>query len=655
MSARSISAPDKIQYRFCELVDVPAFARLMEMFYRTTGIPNGVVDADGELLCQAGWQSACSDFHRVNPQSSQRCLDSNLSIMHDLREGIPGGGLCQNGLIDYGAPVVVEGRQLATLFLGQIVHDPPDLDFFRNQAARFGFDDDEYLKAIAAIPIINKAQIEPALGLMVEMAQMLAASGLAKLRQAKLEKSLSAHTERSIQLEDILDSSPVAIGWSDAKGRIEYVNRQFTHLFGYTLEDVPDLETWHRLAYPDEHYRETVIHQWFNKVALCRQTDTRPPELEVNIVCKDGSVRRVVLHVSWVGERRLVNFSDITGHWLSEQRKLAHDAMLEMVARGSPLPDILNAIVHEIESEDQSSLCSVLLMDAEGKHLLTGAAPSLPDTYNRAIHGVEIGMGVGSCGTAAYLGQRVIVEDIMAHDYWQAYAQLAKAAGLGACWSEPILSSRGKVLGTFAIYHTHPATPTAADLERIGFAANLAAIAIENRYAYEELEHRAYYDYLTGLANRRYFIEQAEFELARTLRYGGELSVIMFDVDHFKQVNDTHGHKIGDIILQKIADTSRTSLRDVDIIGRIGGEEFAVLLPETGSTQAMEAAERLRSAIGSAHVAIQDNISLQVTASFGVTTVRTSHASLDALLSQADQALYQAKNGGRNQVCMYQG
>jgi len=187
---------------------VPAFARLMEMFYRTTGIPNGVVDADGELLCQAGWQSACSDFHRVNPQSSQRCLDSNLSIMHDLREGIPGGGLCQNGLIDYGAPVVVEGRQLATLFLGQIVHDPPDLDFFRNQAARFGFDDDEYLKAIAAIPIINKAQIEPALGLMVEMAQMLAASGLAKLRQAKLEKSLSAHTERSIQLEDILDSSP---------------------------------------------------------------------------------------------------------------------------------------------------------------------------------------------------------------------------------------------------------------------------------------------------------------------------------------------------------------------------------------------------------------------------------------------------------------
>lgn len=655
MSTSPTNAPGKTQYRFCDLVDVPAFARLMETFFRTTGIPNGVVDVNGELLCQAGWQSACSDFHRINPQTAQRCQDSNLAIMHDLREGALGGGLCKNGLIDYATPVVVEGQQLATLFLGQILHEPPDMEFFRAQAAKFGFDETEYLKAIAAIPVIDKAQIESTLALMIEMAQMLAASGLAKLRQAKLEQKLTVHTERSIQLEDILDSSPVAIGWSDAKGRVEYVNRQFTHLFGYTLEDVPDLDTWYHLAYPDAHYRETVVVQWFKKVELSHKTGTPPPELEANITCKDGSVRRVLLHVSWVGERCLVNFSDITDHWLSEQRKLAHDAMLEMVARGSPLPDILNAIVHEIESEDKTSLCSVLLLDAEGKHLMTGAAPSLPDSYNQAIHGVEIGMGVGSCGTAAYLGQRVIVEDIMTHDYWKPYSQLAKTAGLGACWSEPILSSRGKVLGTFAIYHTHPATPTSTDIERIGFAANLAGVAIENRYAYEELERRAYYDYLTGLANRRYFIEQAEFELARTLRYGGELSVIMFDIDHFKLVNDTHGHKIGDIVLQKIADISRASLRDVDIIGRIGGEEFAILLPETGSKQAMEAAERLRIAVSNGRVAMQDNLSLQVTASFGVTTVNTDQANLDTLLNQADQALYQAKNDGRNRVCMYQG
>jgi diguanylate cyclase (GGDEF)-like protein/PAS domain S-box-containing protein len=605
------------------------------------------------LLCQAGWENACSRFHRVNPETAKRCQDSNLAIMHDLRDGAVGGGKCQNGLIDYATPVVVEGQQVATLFLGQFLHEPPNMEFFRVQAARFGFDEDEYLKAIAAIPVVDKAQIESTITLMVEIAQMLAKSELTRIRQIKLEKKLTAHAERRIELEDILDSSPVAIGWSDGQGRVEYINRQFTHLFGYRLDDLPDIETWYCKAYPDQHYRDTVIRRWFNKVELSHKTGTPPPELEANVTCKNGTVRRVLIHVSWVGERRLVNFSDITEHWLSEQRKLAHDAMLEMVARGSPLPEILNVIVQEIQSEEKTSLCSILLMDAEGKHLLTGAAPSLPAFYNKAINGVEIGLGVGSCGTAAYLGQRVVVEDITTHDYWKPYAQLAKEAGLGACWSEPILSSRGKVLGTFAIYHAKPTRPTPDDIERISFAANLAGIAIENRYAYEELERRAYFDYLTGLANRRYFLEQAESELARTLRYGGELSVIMFDVDHFKLVNDTHGHKIGDIVLKKIADICRTSLRDVDIIGRIGGEEFAILLPETASQQAVEAAERLRVALGNGRVQVHDSLAINFTASFGVTTVKDKEISMDTLLNQADQALYQAKDGGRNQVCVY--
>ena len=109
--------------------------------------------------------------------------------------------------------------------------------------------------------------------------------------------------------------------------------------------------------------------------------------------------------------------------WIIEQRQRAHDAMLEMVAKGAKLVDILNAIVRQVESEDKTALCSVLLLDAEGKHLLTGAAPSLPAFYNDAIHGVEIGVGVGSCGTAAFLGQRVIVKDIQTHEYWKPYAQ----------------------------------------------------------------------------------------------------------------------------------------------------------------------------------------------------------------------------------------
>ncbi|MDD2782361.1 sensor domain-containing diguanylate cyclase [Sulfuricurvum sp.] len=355
--------------------------------------------------------------------------------------------------------------------------------------------------------------------------------------------------------------------------------------------------------------------------------------------------------MSWVGDKRLVSFSDMTAHWQSEQRNRAHDDMLQMVAKGVPLSEILNTIVKTIEFEEQTAQCSILLLDEEGKHLLSGAAPSLPDFYNDAINGIEIGMGVGSCGTAAYLGKRVIVEDIMNHDYWKPYSSLAQSAGLGSCWSEPILSTEGKVLGTFAIYHSVATKLLQSDIERISFAANLAAIAIENSKTRAELERRAYSDYLTGLPNRRYFIEEAEIELSRFHRYGGELSLIMFDIDRFKQVNDDYGHSIGDRVLQKIADICRVLLRDIDIIGRIGGEEFAIVLPQTDAEEALHVAERLRIAISQAQVSVEE-LQPRFTASFGVVAADKGTSEIDMLLNQADTALYEAKESGRNRVCM---
>jgi diguanylate cyclase (GGDEF)-like protein/PAS domain S-box-containing protein len=640
----------RFQYRFRDLVDVPAFARMLESFFRATGIPNGIVDANGELLSLSAGVNACTTFHRATPESAKHCQESNINIMRDLRSGCVAGGLCRNGLMDYATPVVIEGRQLATLFLGQVLHEPPDMSFFRSQAKKFGYDEKSYLASIRSIAVVDRERLEKLMAVMVEMAQMLAASGLARLRQTMLEHDLGVQAERRVQLEDILNFSPVAIGWSDGDDRIEYLNRQFTQLFGYTQDELPDLESWYRQAYPDERYRETVIRPWYREVALARQNGVPPPELESNITCKDGSERRSVIRVSWVGQRRLVNVTDITDRWLSEQRKEAHDAMLSMVARGIMLTDILNAIARQVEIEDRSSRCSILLLDTEGKHLLSGASPSLPAFYNEAIHGIEIGMGVGSCGTAAYLGQRVIVEDILTHEYWKPFVPLAQQAGLRACWSEPIFSSQGKVLGTLAIYHAHPQLPQQDDIERIGFAANLAAIAIENRHTHEELERRAYSDYLTGLASRRRFFELAENELARALRYGTELSVMMLDVDHFKKINDTYGHKTGDLVLKKLADTCRSTLRNIDIIGRIGGEEFAVLMPETGNKQALEASERLRSALASIQLPLDDGKQLHFTASFGVSVFDKQNGCLDLLLNQADQALYRAKSEGRNRV-----
>ena len=498
----------------------------------------------------------------------------------------------------------------------------------------------------------NNEQIQSLINCIVQTLQLLINNGLLKLRETTIEDNLNKNIEEKIELKNILDFSPIGIAWSDKDGNIEYINHEFTKLFGYTLEDLPNIQTWYEKAYPNIKYQNEVIKPWHKEVIQSRQTGVSISDLEVTIKCKDKSEKRVFIRVSWIRDKRIVNFSDITQHWKSELRNHIHDSMLEMVAKNTTLSDILNTIVKNMQFEEPTSFCSILLLDNEEKHLLMGAAPSLPDFYNEAINGLEIGEGVGSCGTAAYLKTRVIVEDIMSHKYWKPYKELAQKAGLASCWSEPIISSIGKVLGTFAIYHSKAAIPNSSDIERIKFAANLASIAIENRNARFELEHRAYTDYLTNLPNRRYFIEQAEVELSRYHRYGGELSLLMFDIDHFKIVNDKYGHNIGDIVLQQIAKICSLILRDIDLIGRIGGEEFAIVLPQTHISEAINVAERLRIAILNEKIIVDEKISFSFTASFGITS-SCKCTNVDDLLAHADLALYEAKNNGRNKVCVY--
>ena len=168
----------------------------------------------------------------------------------------------------------------------------------------------------------------------------------------------------------------------------------------------------------------------------------------------------------------------------------ARTAVLERIAKDTPLNEVLEEITHFVEIEIQGGVCSILLLDKEGKHLLHGAAPSLPQFFLDAIHDLEIGPGVGSCGTAAYTGKRVIVEDLRTHPYWKSAFELALKAGLAACWSEPILDSHGMVLGTFAIYFHEPRAADVETIYALKSAADLASIAIQVQRAKERMEER---------------------------------------------------------------------------------------------------------------------------------------------------------------------
>lgn len=165
-----------------------------------------------------------------------------------------------------------------------------------------------------------------------------------------------------------------------------------------------------------------------------------------------------------------------------------------------------------------------------------------------------------------------------------------------------------------------------------------------------QLEQQAHQDYLTGLYNRRFFISQGEREVSLAQRFKQPLTLLMLDIDHFKLVNDTYGHKIGDIVLKNLSILLKNKLRAIDIIGRLGGEEFAIILPKTSLIEARYTAERLREYIIETPVKI-DNKAISYTISIGIAVLNDQDSTIDQLLSKADSALYQAKREGRNKVC----
>jgi diguanylate cyclase (GGDEF)-like protein len=179
--------------------------------------------------------------------------------------------------------------------------------------------------------------------------------------------------------------------------------------------------------------------------------------------------------------------------------------------------------------------------------------------------------------------------------------------------------------------------------------SDYAGIAIQNARMFREMQVLAITDSLTGLHNRRHFFDQAGREFDRARRYRHFLSAIMLDIDHFKSFNDAHGHAAGDRVLRAVALLCRKSLREIDILGRYGGEEFAALLPETPLPAAWNAAERLRR--GVAELAVEtEHGNLSVTVSVGLAAMTDDCPDLPALLARADAALYAAKAAGRNRV-----
>lgn len=459
----------------------------------------------------------------------------------------------------------------------------------------------------------------------------------------------------------------------------------------------------------------------------------------------------------------------------SEKYEHLRNVIFEQLASDEPLPNILRVIVRGVEKLNPEMTCTVMLLDQESKFFSKCVSNDLPIFFRTAISRVEIGVGFGSCSAAVFTGERVVVSNIATHPYWISLKDIAAQARFGACCSQPVRSSSGELLGTFAIYHHEPHEHTKFDLSVLEQSARLAGIAIERKMieqnlqiaaiafesqegmlvtdanrvilrvnsaftqitgysedeiigkhpgmlssgrhdmdfyasmwesivntgswegevwnrrkngevypahltftavkgrdgttvnyvatlvditsrksAEEEIQHLAYYDSLTGLPNRRLLMDRLSQALVTSARGKGGGAILFLDLDHFKTLNDTLGHDVGDLLLKQVSERLTSCVREGDTVARIGGDEFVIML-EGLSDSIFEAARQAEIICEKILVALNQAYQLNTyeyhsTTSIGATLFSGHEVGSDELLKQADIAMYQSKTAGRNAI-----
>ncbi|PYU06339.1 MAG: hypothetical protein DMG34_06305 [Acidobacteria bacterium] len=276
--------------------------------------------------------------------------------------------------------------------------------------------------------------------------------------------------------------------WRVAGREALHLSEEWYRVYGFDPEaGVPTWEERLQRIHPEDR----AIWQATIDRAIDEKSDY---EMEFRILLPAGTVRYIhtVGHPVVSASGDLVQFVgssiDVTERKRAEALRDGESRILEMIARDAWLEEILENLVRVVEAQFAGLLCSVLLLDKDGKHARHGAAPSLPEAYSKAIDGLCIGPKAGSCGTAMYRREPVVVTDILQDPLWEPYRDVAEPYGFRACWSTPILAHSGQALGSFAMYYREPRGPSPAEMRALEMATHLAGIAIERKLAREERE-----------------------------------------------------------------------------------------------------------------------------------------------------------------------
>lgn len=470
----------------------------------------------------------------------------------------------------------------------------------------------------------------------------------------KIATDVSSRVERErAQLQHlhrlslVANASDSAVIISDSSARIIYANAGFTKMFGWSDYDIKGKQAITLLA-PEKDA---------NYIERYRSALNNGHPVESEEICQGQGGRRYwvkaisnpIANNTGSLELTVTILTDITRVKMYE---VLQQRALEAMASEQPLTEVLELICYEVERIAPELTTSILEVDDQGcLHPL--AAPSLPSDYSAKLEGLAIGPNVGSCGTAAWRNETVIVDDIFTDPLWASYAHLVQPLGYMACWSTPVCNSQGRVIGTFAFYFRERRNPLSAPFHQrlVDACTHLCMLALEQEHTRRRIRQLAFYDSLTGLPNRSLLQARADQAIALASRNHQELAVLFVDLDRFKQVNDSFGHPAGDELLRQVATRIDGALRASDIAGRQAGDEFVILLPECTTGSVRDIVGRLQAVLAEPISIAEQSVS--ISASIGVAIYPTDGHDIETLIHRADMAMYQAKSSGRGQSSFF--
>jgi len=333
-----------------------------------------------------------------------------------------------------------------------------------------------------------------------------------------------------------------------------------------------------------------------------------------------------------------------------EARVAEMELLLEVskaVSSTIDLPEQLETLGRQVCARLEVSEFSVMLIDEATRQLVIEAAAGKHASQAR---GARFQLGEGIAGDAAATGKTVYVRDVAKDPRYVVVRGRSPAPG--ALLAVPLLS-KGRVLGVMNLDRPRADSFSQQEIRLAEAIAAQAALSIASARLYQQTLELSFTDALTGVPNRRQLSLRLEQEFSRSVRFGDPLSLLMLDLDLFKQINDQHGHTVGDGVLRGVAAALRRNVRKVDIVARYGGEEFCIVLPRVAKPEALEVAEKLRRSVSATALpGAEGGQPLHVTISVGVATLGSDADDATTLLEKADGALYEAKRLGRDRVAV---